>query len=96
MNPDIAKERSKASFDVSELIHLLDGGEERTKRRKYLGKYVALTTLYVCTQGSARILNFSLAMVLFLFAYEVPESALYMYGNDNSGITTCQVLQCKF
>lgn len=38
MNPDIARERSKASFKVEELTNILDGGKEKTHRRRYLGK----------------------------------------------------------
>ncbi|EDO36279.1 predicted protein [Nematostella vectensis] len=36
MNPDIARERSKASFDIQELTYFLDGGKEKTSRRRYL------------------------------------------------------------
>ena len=37
MNADIVKERASASFDALELTYLLDGGKERTERRRYLG-----------------------------------------------------------
>lgn len=36
MNPDIAKERAGASFDVKELTHLLYGGRAIVERRHYL------------------------------------------------------------
>uniref|UniRef100_A0A3B4ADM2 Acyl-coenzyme A oxidase n=1 Tax=Periophthalmus magnuspinnatus TaxID=409849 RepID=A0A3B4ADM2_9GOBI len=34
MNPDIVKERQNASFDVQKLTYILDGGPEKTKRRR--------------------------------------------------------------
>ncbi|OWF34664.1 peroxisomal acyl-coenzyme A oxidase 1-like [Mizuhopecten yessoensis] len=36
INPDIARERLKATFDPLELTHIFDGGKERTTRRKEL------------------------------------------------------------
>lgn len=39
MNPDLARERSKASFNVEELTNLLDGGKDKTERRRYLGEH---------------------------------------------------------
>ncbi|ESO91273.1 hypothetical protein LOTGIDRAFT_105863 [Lottia gigantea] len=36
INPELQKERNKASFNVQELISILDGGPKRTKRRKEL------------------------------------------------------------
>lgn len=38
MNQDLARERSKASFNVEELTNLLDDGPAKTARRRYLGK----------------------------------------------------------
>ena len=38
VNADLAREREKATFNVQELTHFIDGGPERTKRRKELGK----------------------------------------------------------
>ncbi|XP_056135593.1 peroxisomal acyl-coenzyme A oxidase 1 isoform X2 [Lampris incognitus] len=34
MNPDIQRERKNASFDVEKLTHILDGGPEKTRRRR--------------------------------------------------------------
>uniref|UniRef100_A0A3Q3MC61 Acyl-coenzyme A oxidase n=1 Tax=Mastacembelus armatus TaxID=205130 RepID=A0A3Q3MC61_9TELE len=34
MNPDIVKERQNATFDVEKLTNILDGGPEKTKRRR--------------------------------------------------------------
>nr|XP_020466619.1 peroxisomal acyl-coenzyme A oxidase 1 [Monopterus albus] len=34
MNPDIMKERQNATFDVEKLTNILDGGPEKTKRRR--------------------------------------------------------------
>lgn len=37
INPDLLKERNACTFKTEELTHLLDGGPEKTKRRKELG-----------------------------------------------------------
>lgn len=37
-NEDITRERRKCTFDTIELTHCLDGGHEKTKERKELGK----------------------------------------------------------
>uniref|UniRef100_A0A7N8X5G8 Acyl-coenzyme A oxidase n=1 Tax=Mastacembelus armatus TaxID=205130 RepID=A0A7N8X5G8_9TELE len=37
MNPDIVKERQNATFDVEKLTNILDGGPEKTKRRREIG-----------------------------------------------------------
>uniref|UniRef100_A0A7N4PAJ3 Acyl-CoA oxidase 1 n=1 Tax=Sarcophilus harrisii TaxID=9305 RepID=A0A7N4PAJ3_SARHA len=34
MNPDLRRERDAASFDAEKLTHILDGGPERTRRRR--------------------------------------------------------------
>lgn len=39
MNPDIMKERQNATFDVEKLTHILDGGSEKTKRRREIGEF---------------------------------------------------------
>lgn len=39
MNPDIMKERQNATFDVEKLINILDGGPEKTKRRREIGEF---------------------------------------------------------
>uniref|UniRef100_A0A8C7P057 Acyl-coenzyme A oxidase n=1 Tax=Oncorhynchus mykiss TaxID=8022 RepID=A0A8C7P057_ONCMY len=38
MNPDITRERENATFNVEKLTHILDGGIEKTKRRREIGK----------------------------------------------------------
>ena len=40
INPDLARERGKASFDTTELTYLLHGGREKTERKKFLGKNI--------------------------------------------------------
>ncbi|XP_053712401.1 peroxisomal acyl-coenzyme A oxidase 1-like isoform X2 [Synchiropus splendidus] len=40
MNPDIVKERKAATFDVEKLTHILDGGPEKTKRRREIESLV--------------------------------------------------------
>lgn len=39
MNPDIMKERQNATFDVEKLTNILDGGPEKTKRRREIGEF---------------------------------------------------------
>lgn len=39
MNPDIRRERENASFDVEKLTYILDGGPEKTKRRREIGEF---------------------------------------------------------
>ena len=41
MNPELQRERSKATFRVSALTHLLDGSPEKTQRRRYLEGVIA-------------------------------------------------------
>eukprot|EP00529_Nitzschia_sp_RCC80_P015506 CAMPEP_0113468024 /NCGR_PEP_ID=MMETSP0014_2-20120614/15126_1 /TAXON_ID=2857 /ORGANISM="Nitzschia sp." /LENGTH=711 /DNA_ID=CAMNT_0000360369 /DNA_START=18 /DNA_END=2153 /DNA_ORIENTATION=+ /assembly_acc=CAM_ASM_000159 len=36
MNPDLQRERSNATFDVEKVTNMLDGGKERTERRRHL------------------------------------------------------------
>lgn len=38
MNPDIVKERRNATFDVDTLTNILDGGAEKTTRRREIGE----------------------------------------------------------
>uniref|UniRef100_A0A8C8GXC3 Acyl-coenzyme A oxidase n=1 Tax=Oncorhynchus tshawytscha TaxID=74940 RepID=A0A8C8GXC3_ONCTS len=40
MNPDITRERENATFDVEKLTHILDGGIEKTKRRREIESLV--------------------------------------------------------
>lgn len=36
-NPDIVRERQKATFNVEELTNFLDGGKNKTEERRNLG-----------------------------------------------------------
>ena len=36
MNPDLKRERDRATFSVARVTNMLDGGKERTERRRYL------------------------------------------------------------
>jgi len=38
MNPDISRERENASFNVEILTNILDGGVEKTRRRREIGQ----------------------------------------------------------
>ncbi len=38
MNPDISRERENASFNPDILTNILDGGAEKTRRRREIGK----------------------------------------------------------
>ena len=40
VNPDLQKERDTCTFNTQELTTILDGGQDRTKRRKEFGKYL--------------------------------------------------------
>ncbi|MED6236304.1 hypothetical protein ATANTOWER_007266 [Ataeniobius toweri] len=40
MNPDIKRERLNASFDVEKVTYILDGGPEKTKRRREIESLV--------------------------------------------------------
>ncbi|XP_015254595.1 PREDICTED: peroxisomal acyl-coenzyme A oxidase 1 isoform X1 [Cyprinodon variegatus] len=40
MNPDIIRERQNAAFDVEKLTYILDGGPEKTKRRREIESLV--------------------------------------------------------
>jgi acyl-CoA oxidase len=39
-NPDLKRERSQCLFDKEEITNLIDGGKEKTKERRDLGKYL--------------------------------------------------------
>uniref|UniRef100_A0A3B5ABG0 Uncharacterized protein n=1 Tax=Stegastes partitus TaxID=144197 RepID=A0A3B5ABG0_9TELE len=39
MNPDIARERENSTFDVNKLTNILDGGPEKTRRRREIGEF---------------------------------------------------------
>lgn len=38
VNPDLAQEREKASFNPTELTYLIYDGREKTERKRYLGE----------------------------------------------------------
>lgn len=40
VNEDLDKERKKCTFNTLELTNLLDGGPEKTRERKELGKLI--------------------------------------------------------
>ena len=42
INEDLQKERDGATFDPMHLTHVLDGGPDRTYRRRYIGQYMYL------------------------------------------------------
>ncbi|KAH6928477.1 hypothetical protein HPB50_016713 [Hyalomma asiaticum] len=53
VNPELVRERAAASFNIRELTHLLDGGSEKTERRKELGADPA----FFCEPRHIRIQN---------------------------------------
>lgn len=53
INPDLQKERATATFNVGELTHIIDGGKEKTKRRKQIGGY--LGWLLYCDPGIVNV-----------------------------------------
>ena len=83
VNPDLAKERAKASFDTTELIYFLHGGQQKTERKRLLGKLsghlevIGLSIMY----QSNRSLNIPLGQPpcicifgKFLFKFPPPEA----------------------
>lgn len=40
VTPDLARERSKATFDVENLAEFMIGGRDRLKRKRFLRKFV--------------------------------------------------------
>ena len=38
VNPDLVKERKAASFSTSLMTNILDGGAQKTNRRRYIGQ----------------------------------------------------------
>lgn len=46
VNEDLLKERRKCTFDVEELTHFIDGGEQATKDRREVGMYVIYLFVY--------------------------------------------------
>lgn len=38
INEDLLRERTKCSFKISDVTHILDGGQENTVKRKQIGK----------------------------------------------------------
>lgn len=45
VNPDLALERKKASFNPIELSYLLHGGRQKIERKRYLGTVIFLDIL---------------------------------------------------
>lgn len=39
VNEDLQRERNKCDFDVEELTNFIDGGVDKTAKRRELGKY---------------------------------------------------------
>lgn len=42
VNEDLIRERKKCTFDVQELIYLIDGGEKYTQERKEIGMFYSV------------------------------------------------------
>jgi len=40
MNPDLKRERNNATFDVERITHIIDGGKEKTERRRFFEKII--------------------------------------------------------
>lgn len=45
VNPDLAREREKSSFNPTELTYLIYDGREKTERKRYLGESENVTNL---------------------------------------------------
>lgn len=46
VNPDLVKERSKCTFNPTELTHLLDGGAKKTEERRSRGLYFVVFSTF--------------------------------------------------
>lgn len=62
MNPDIAKERQNATFNVEKLTNILDGSPEKTRRRREIGEFVGFV------EGSAVVPAAPISAVLIITA----------------------------
>lgn len=51
INEDLVRERQKCSFDVQELIHLIDYGEKNTKERKKIGEFYFIIATRPASRG---------------------------------------------
>ncbi|KAK3749270.1 hypothetical protein QZH41_016045 [Actinostola sp. cb2023] len=51
MNPDLVRERSKASFKVEDLTNVLDGGIDKTARRRHLENIIIREPLFDRVEG---------------------------------------------
>ena len=47
-NPDLKKERAKCSFSREEITNLIDGGPNKTQRRRDIGKLYHIFLLHFC------------------------------------------------
>lgn len=57
MNADLLREREKATFDVERLTNLLDGGSERTERRRQLQAVIERDPTDIFSNDSNRYLH---------------------------------------
>lgn len=47
INKDLERERKKCTFNVQELIHMIDDGEDMTKKRKEIGELSTVSYIYI-------------------------------------------------
>ena len=59
VNPDLQRERNKATFDPLELTYALDGCEEFTQRRRELGKSKINEDKYLCLMNVRAKVSFN-------------------------------------
>ena len=52
VNPDLQRERDRASFDIEKLTHVLDGGDWFTERRRYIGMDSERFTVFLSTYAA--------------------------------------------
>ena len=64
VNPDLQEERNSPSFNVTELTNLIDGGVDKTNRRKKLGQYTAVYLFQLLTPS---VLPLNLMRILVFY-----------------------------
>lgn len=95
MNPDIVKERRSATFNVETLTNILDGGPEKTCRRREIGEWLQSACLHqaMMTLINCLLLLFSIGCTVL--PADPPFFVLYYVNqvyNSNSSVSHLTLL----
>ena len=68
-NPDLKRERQSCHFDKEEITHLIDGGVEKTKYRRELGKifFLILNLLPFINYCAMNLIHIERLLIIFYF-----------------------------